>query len=204
MRPSVHLMLLTGLSLTTAITAVSQPPHATTRISKQRSDAAAFIASGLKKFEEGDLDGAIKDFTRAIQRAPGDSEGYYSRGNAKLQKILRGRSTPERKGLNEVIGDMNKAIQFNPTSPDAPEEKHEALMMSFMVRGIARSYADETDELDGAITDLSRVLQDAPPEDRIFQPLLHLLRGKMEAKKNDRDSAIADFTTVINGPPSPP
>jgi tetratricopeptide (TPR) repeat protein len=66
-------------------------------------EAEDYYASGLKKQYEGDLDGAIADYTRAIELNPKYTEAYNNRGNIKAAK-------GEHDG---AIADLSRAIKLN-------------------------------------------------------------------------------------------
>ena len=66
--------------------------------------ADEFYASGNAKSSRGDMDGAIADYTQAIQLRPDFAEAYNSRGSAK-----------QRKGdLDWALIDYARAIELNP------------------------------------------------------------------------------------------
>lgn len=48
--------------------------------------AADFVNSGNAKYRRGDLDGALADFTKAIDLKSNDADAYYSRALAKRPK----------------------------------------------------------------------------------------------------------------------
>jgi tetratricopeptide (TPR) repeat protein len=59
--------------------------------------------AGMTKQDNGDLDGAIADFTRAIELDPKDADAYYSRGDARAKK----------KQYDAALKDTQKAIELN-------------------------------------------------------------------------------------------
>src|SRR5437667_9864535 len=66
--------------------------------------AGAYNNRGNAKGAAGDLDGAIADYTHALQLDPKLAEAYYNRGNAKRDKDE----------LDGAIADYNRAIELNP------------------------------------------------------------------------------------------
>ena len=64
--------------------------------------AEDWFESGLAKAKSGDIQGAIADYTKAIEIYPSYAWAYYTRGNAKLKL----------KDYQGSIADFTKAIQF--------------------------------------------------------------------------------------------
>jgi tetratricopeptide (TPR) repeat protein len=106
---------------------------ATTALCDKADD---FSASGYLKMHKGDLDGAIADFTKAIELHPSPN-AYRARGNAKQAKG----------DLDGAIADFAKEIELHP-SPNA-----------YRARGNARRAKGD---LDGAIADFTTALQGYP------------------------------------------
>jgi tetratricopeptide (TPR) repeat protein len=172
----------------------------TTAASDQKAD---FISTGLKKQDKGDVNGAIADFTKAIQSAPNGYLGYLFRGNAKLEKIegvrkvgrlkevKRGKRAPSPNDIDDAIKDLDRALQLAPYLPQG-----------FRMRGILKSYKND---VDGAIADFTQSIGFTPENfDANDQALTFSLRGQMEVRKNDLDGAIADFNKAINLRPTNP
>ncbi|MDR1453944.1 MAG: tetratricopeptide repeat protein [Candidatus Margulisbacteria bacterium] len=95
--------LLTALAIAAALsvyllffTAPGAPPT-----------AEKYNASGLHKYEAGNYNGAIKEYTKAIQVNPQDKVSYFGRANAYLQIYLYQKS----------LLDYNKAIKLDPDNP---------------------------------------------------------------------------------------
>jgi hypothetical protein len=68
-----------------------------------------FVNSGNAKSNKSDWDGAIADFTKAIELKPEYADAYNDRGSAKQ---LKG-------DLNGAIADFTRAIELNPKDADA-------------------------------------------------------------------------------------
>ena len=67
-------------------------------------DAASYFESGNAKYKRGNYDGAIADYTSAIDLNPKDAPAYFNRGLAK-----------QRKGdLDGALADYTSAIDPNP------------------------------------------------------------------------------------------
>ena len=67
-----------------------------------------FIKSGNAKYLQGDYDGAIADYSRAIELDPDDAAAYYNRGNAKS----------ELDDYHGAIADYSRAIELDPEIED--------------------------------------------------------------------------------------
>jgi tetratricopeptide (TPR) repeat protein len=63
-----------------------------------------FFNSGIKKNKAGDYQGAIEDYTKALEINPKNSYSYYNRGNSKSKL----------KDYLGAIEDFTKAIEINP------------------------------------------------------------------------------------------
>ena len=96
---------------------------------------ADLVNRGIEKGKKGDLDGAIADFTRAIELNPKDDAPYYNRAQAKWLK-------KDRAG---AIADYTRAIELGSTNPAA-----------YNNRGNARA---ENNDRDGAIADYTRAIE---------------------------------------------
>jgi tetratricopeptide (TPR) repeat protein len=124
--------------------------------------------SGLKKQHEGDLDGAIADYTRAIELNPNYPEAYNNRGNIKGAK----------EDHDGAIADLSRAIELDP--------KH---TISYNNRGVQRL---EKHDLEGAIADFSHAIELDPKYAKAYYN-----RGNVKEDKGDHDEAIADFDRAI-------
>ena len=60
--------------------------------------------SGVDKYEQGDYQGAITDFTKVIEIDPQSADAYHNRGTAK----------DDLEDYQGAIADYNKAIEINP------------------------------------------------------------------------------------------
>ena len=91
--------------------------------------ATQYFKQGVEKYEAGNYQGAISDWSKAIEINPQDAVFYYNRGVAKH----------ELKDYQGAIADYTKAIEINPQDAEA-----------FVNRGIVRELVDD---LDGACLD---------------------------------------------------
>jgi tetratricopeptide (TPR) repeat protein len=125
------------------------------------------INRGIEKGKEGDLDGAIADFTRAIELNPKDDAPYYNRAQAKWLK----------KDSAGAIADYTRAIELGSTNPAA-----------YNNRGNARA---EKNDRDGAIADYTRAIELNPDYARAYYN-----RAVTKQAKGDATGAKADFKTA--------
>jgi tetratricopeptide (TPR) repeat protein len=125
------------------------------------------VNRGIEKGKEGDLDGAIGDFTRAIELNPKDDAPYYNRAQAKWLK----------KDAAGAIADYTRAIELGSTNPAA-----------YNNRGNARA---ENNDRDGAIADYTRAIQLKPDYARAYYNL-----AVTKQAKGDATGAEADFKTA--------
>jgi tetratricopeptide (TPR) repeat protein len=122
------------------------------------------VNGGIEKGKEGDLDGAIADFTRAIELNPKDDAPYYNRAQAKWLK----------KDSAGAIADYTRAIELGSTNPAA-----------YNNRANARA---ENNDRDGAIADYTRAIELKPDYARAYYN-----RAVTKKAKGDAASAEADF-----------
>jgi tetratricopeptide (TPR) repeat protein len=122
------------------------------------------VNRGIEKGKEGDLDGAIADFTRAIEVNPKDDAPYYNRAQAKWLK----------KDPAGAIADYTRAIDLGSTNPAA-----------YNNRGNARA---ENNDRDGAIADYTHAIELKPDYARAYYN-----RAVAKKEKGDAAGAAADF-----------
>ena len=122
-----------------------------------------FSQRGITRFEKNDLEGAIADFTKAIE-LKGNELGYcfYFRGIA-LYRLGR---------LNEAIADLSKAITLKP-HPRFYGDRGNLLAQ----RG----------DFDGAITDLNKAIELEPKFAKAYgdRGIVRLMRGEETAAESD-------------------
>lgn len=132
--------------------------------------ATEFFERGIERYKQGDRQGAISDFTRAIRLNPNSAQAYYNRGVVRF-KI--------KNHLTEAIADFSSAISLNPEYIDA-----------YYNRAIARV---KLGEYWPAIDDVTKVIYLDPTNDRAFY-----LRGLIYSENlNDYETGINDFTEAI-------
>ncbi len=72
--------------------------------SEIENNAEFYYNRGIDRFERGDYDKAISDYSKAIEINPRFAMAYANRGGAYLNKGL----------YDQAISDSNKAIELNP------------------------------------------------------------------------------------------
>ena len=120
--------------------------------------------SGFAKQMKGDLDGAIVDFSKAIELDPKLAVAYHNRGTAK--RIMG--------DLDGAIADSSKAIELDPQDAFA-----------YYDRGVTKQAKGD---LDGAIADCSKAIELEPSNASAY---FH--RGMAKKAKGDPSEADADF-----------
>ena len=122
------------------------------------------VNRGIEKAKNGDLDGAIADFDRAMQLNPKDDAPYYNRAQARRLK----------KDTTGAIADYTRAIELGSTNPAA-----------YNNRGNARA---ESNDREGAISDYTRAIELKPDYARAYYN-----RAVARKEKGDASGAKADF-----------
>ena len=155
--------------------------------------------------KKGNYDGAITDFSKAIELNPNDEKAYWYRGSARQAKA----------DLDGAIADYNKAIELNPTDAIAKAYLHRA-RVALTPNSAEAHIALGNDlqpfnhDLDGAIheyrqalsldpnnakarTNLGGALEEKNPN----SALNYERRGFAKKSKGDFDGAIADYNKAI-------
>jgi hypothetical protein len=170
-------------------------------------DWVALVDRGNNRQDEGDLDGAIADFSRAMELAPDELAPVFNRGNARsLSGDVKGavadyteavRIQPdfaagyERRGMSRqrlgdlegALGDLNTALELNPDNPTA-----------FGERAAVRALRGD---IEGAVVDCEHALEIAPKDWKHLPNTRHLLDtlraalGNAEEKKSEKKARKA-------------
>ena len=122
-----------------------------------------FSQRGITRFEKNDLDGAIADFTKAIELNSQQLEFcFYFRGIALYR---RGR-------LDEAIADLGKAISL---------KQHPRFY------GDRGNLLAQKGDFDGAMSDLNRAIEIEPKNAKAYgdRGIVHLMRGEDAAAELD-------------------
>lgn len=131
-----------------------------------KETAERLIHLGALKHKNDDVDGAIADFSRAMELAPADSRAAMLRGNAYKRK----------RDYAGAIADYSRAIELNP-------EYREVL---YSMRGSTKELAGD---LDGATADFTEAIRLNPT-----YPDAYNERGRVRQKQGDRQGAEQDFS----------
>jgi tetratricopeptide (TPR) repeat protein len=135
---------------------------------QEPGNADAYNNRGYSKQIKGDFDGAIADYSKAIELKPDFALAYINRGNSKQFK-----------------GDVDGAIADYSATIDLRTDYAEAYN--------CRGYAKQTKgDLDGAIADHSKAIELKPDF-----ALAYINRGNAKHLKGDLDGAITDCTKAI-------
>lgn len=164
--------------------------------------AAGYLSRGDARWRKGNLDGAIADYTKAIELDPKLAIAYFDRGAVRQHKddlegaiadyseaielspnladayLYRGILLSDKGSLDSAFVDFNKVIELNPRS--APAYNH---------RGVART---RKGDLDGAIADYNKALALDPGDADAYYN-----RGNVRNGRGEWGGAIADLTQVI-------
>jgi Flp pilus assembly protein TadD len=146
---------------------------------QRKATAKQYGARGTTRYRNGDLEGAIQDYSEAIRLQPDD---------AGLQATLfnnRGAVRRDKGDLGGAIEDYNEAIRLKPD--DA---------VAFLGRGTVRR---KMGDLEGAIQDCDEAIRLKPGEALFFDN-----RGKARYQKGDLTGAIEDYTEAIRLKPDMP
>jgi tetratricopeptide (TPR) repeat protein len=162
-----------------------------------------YYSIGNVKARNGDLDGAIDDYTKAIELKSDDAKAYNNRGltkdkkgdldgaladlskaivlNPKLAQIYfnRGNVKKEKNDLNGAIADYTKAIELKTDYVAAYDN-----------RGTLKKTQGD---LDGAIVDYAKAIELKPDYSYAYNN-----RGLAKASKGDLDDALADYSKAID------
>src|SRR4030095_7845334 len=165
-------------------------------------DLDGFLNRGSARGFNGDANGAIADFSRAIELDPKSVPANYRRGIARLQKG----------DYDGAIGDLTRTIELSPNTADYYNDRGLAKLRKGDNDGAIGDFT-RTIELDaknavayrnralaknikhdaaGALADLNRAIELDPKNAAAFNS-----RGAIKKSKGDNDGAIADFTSSI-------
>jgi len=166
---------------------------------------------GVAKRAQGDLEGAIAEWTEAIQLQTNYAEAYFSLADAErtegalsLQSHTFADDKQIERYLSHAVADYTKAIELKPQFAEAyigraaTKRIEDNLVLDEQQLGqISLDVSEVNLDLDKAIADCNRAL-DLNPN----LPDAYSNRGAVKALKHDIDGAIADCTKAINISPN--
>lgn len=159
---------VTRPSLPAILLAFALASRACAQDTKEPSSPRDFVGRGCIRLDNGDLEGAVEDFSKSIRLDPNYAPGYYHRG------LARDRS----EDFEGAIADFTEALRLHPRDADCA-----------VCRGYSRAALGD---LDGAIKDYDRALQLDPSS----VPAL-VNRGIARAATGDTATARADLGTAV-------
>ena len=126
-------------------------------------DAVGYSRRAFARIQEGDLDGAIADGTKAIELDPGLSAGYFNRA------VARSRQGDQ----DGAIADYSKVIELDPKSPFA-----------HFNRGTARYQKGDNE---GAIADFTKAIEIDSEKSAAYmnRGIAYLTKGNDAAAQKD-------------------
>ena len=166
------------------------------------ADFSKLLDSGAEKYSRRDLDGALADFSKAIQIKPDSFVAYNQRGVVRhtqgdfdgaisdynkaielkpnyLAYYNRGYTKEFKRDWNAAIADFTKSIELN-----------SAYVLAYIERG---NTLQAKGDLDNAIADFSKAIELNPKYSTAYYN-----RGNARRLKRDLDGALDDYDKAIN------
>lgn len=134
----------------------------------ESDNVTSYFNRAATRYDLGDRQGAIADYTEVLRIKPGDDVAYNNRGLARYE-------IGDKQG---AMADFDLAVQHNPEN-----------FIAYCNRGLLRS---ELGDKLGAIEDYTYAIQIEPDYTTAY-----LYRGLARTKMQNRLGAIADYTEVI-------
>lgn len=131
--------------------------------------AEEYYEKGLEKYSSGYVDGARRDFNKAIKLNPNFADAYTARGNARQRSFNQ--------DMNGAFDDYTKAIQLDPDQVKA-----------YINRGLLRK---RTENYEGAIEDFSKAIEIDPNYAKGYR-----FRGDSKKAMGNEQGALVDYETA--------
>ena len=173
-------------------------------------EASNFLNEGMKKGQGHDFDGAIADFSAAIQIKPDYVEAYNERGLA--EGALAKKADTSDIFLSKALADYNKAIEINPAFAPAYYNRGN-IMQALGTWDNAKADFKKVVELDAnvspqspdikllaqAFLHLATLSQRAGDNSaaKLFYSSAYYYRGISESVEQKTNDALSDFSKAI-------
>lgn len=154
------------------------PPALEPAVSDNPTEARDYNLSGLINLERGDVEGAIADFSQALERNPDSTEAYRAYFNRGTARIRRG-------DYAGAIADWTEAIRHNSTDTRV-----------YYNRGLAH-YRQRNWQ--ATVEDTTRAIELDPNNEKAY-----LVRGDAKVELGDEPAALADYDRAIAIAPNYP
>src|SRR5919197_4897309 len=153
---------------------------------KSAAGAANHMQRGIELAQQKNYQGAIDEFTKAIEANPKDARGYTNRGTAYRQAAQTAQAAGDAGAAatrySSALADFTKAIEVAPKDEVAYRERGMTAVMQ--------------SQFDVARPDSDKAIELAPDDGYAYK-----FRGFAEIGLNQWDKAAADFTTAIQKQP---
>lgn len=156
--------------------------------------AKEYFKDGLKKMRAGDYEGAIVDYTKAIELNPKFADTHNNRGVAKIQQGKIQKDLQDALVYFEsALADFNEAIRLQLTDAEAYANRGS---VKFILGGIQKDLHDALVYFEGAVADFNEAI-------RLKHDFVGAYNGrgrvKFELGKRQRDlqAALAYFDEAI-------
>jgi tetratricopeptide (TPR) repeat protein len=177
MKRTITCLLMWTIMLTAAMEIVAQdkkkaqPLKGSNALAKNQALAEEAYGKGIERQAAGDIDGAIADYTRALELDPYYPDAFNNRANARMTKG----------DLSGAVADFTEAIRYRPESDEG-----------YYNRGLA--YLTQ-ENYQAALADFSRSIEIKP------QAIAYNNRGTVYRALNKTKEAIADYTKAVEAMP---
>jgi tetratricopeptide (TPR) repeat protein len=168
-----------------------------TTIKLEPESIGGYFERATKRAMNGDLDGAIADYTKIIDADPHNTQAYYRRGQnysaigedeaaiADLNQAIHWARIHSLGQLKDFSGALTETIQTLKTELKKPKPSDASTSASGMT-------------IEGAIADYTRIIETNPTADAYFK------RAQSRALMGDLQGAIADYSETIRLNPDHP